>query len=60
MICNTGGVAAIVDYISDSRGAARLPGIMTLGYIAAFEESLAMGVIASKGIAPLKDALIRE
>ena len=25
-----------------------------------FDESLAMGVIAAKGIAPLKDALIKE
>jgi hypothetical protein len=31
-----------------------------LGYISAFDESLAMNVIASKGIAPLKDALIKE
>ena len=33
---------------------------MTLGYIRAFEESLAMGVIVSKGTAPLRDALINE
>jgi len=33
---------------------------MTLGYISAFDESLAMAVIISKGIAPLKDALINE
>ena len=33
---------------------------MTLGYISAFDESLAMGVIVSKGIAPLKDSLINE
>mmetsp|Transcript_17153 Transcript_17153/g.8108 ORF Transcript_17153/g.8108 Transcript_17153/m.8108 type:complete len:80 (+) Transcript_17153:953-1192(+) len=33
---------------------------MTLGYISAFDESLAMGVIVSKGISPLKDALINE
>jgi hypothetical protein len=32
----------------------RLPGIITLGYISAFDESLAMSVIACKGIAPLK------
>ena len=37
-----------------------MPGIITLGYISAFDESLAMGVIAAKGIAPLKDALIKE
>ena len=33
---------------------------MTLGYISAFDDSLAMAVIVSKGIAPLKDALINE
>ena len=54
MICNTGGAVAIVDYINETKGNARLPGIITLGYISAFDESLAMGVIAAKGIAPLK------
>ena len=33
---------------------------MTLGYIAKFEDSLARLIIDSKGIAPLKDALISE
>lgn len=60
LIVNAGGAAAIVDYISEARGNARLPGIMTLGYIGAFDESLAMGVIVSKGIPPLKDALRNE
>ncbi len=52
--------AATVDYISESKGNSRLPGIMTLGYISAFDDALAMAVIVSKGIAPLKDALINE
>lgn len=60
MICNAGGSVAIVDYINEAKGSARLPGIITLGYISAFDESLAMGVIIAKGIAPLKDALINE
>lgn len=51
---------AIVDYINEVKGNARLPGIITLGYISAYEESLAMAVIAAKGIVPLKDALIKE
>lgn len=51
---------AIVDYINEARDQARLPGIITLGYISAFDESLAMSVISAKGIAPLKDALINE
>merc|ERR1719272_1999059 len=60
LIVNAGGVAAMVDYITEARGNGRLPGIMTLGYISAFDDSLAMAVIVSKGIAPLKDALINE
>jgi len=32
LICNAGGAAALVDYITESKGNARLPGIMTLGY----------------------------
>merc|ERR1711916_253474 len=35
-------------------------GIMTLGYISAFSETLAMGVIVAKGVSPLLDALVRE
>lgn len=60
LICNAGGAVAIVDFITEAKGNARLPGIITLGYISAFDESLAMSVISSKGIAPLKDALIKE
>ena len=60
LICNAGGATAIVEYITEAKGNARLPGIITLGYISAFDESLALSVIASKGIAPLKDALIKE
>merc|ERR1712127_293118 len=60
LIVNSGGVAAMVDYITEARGNNRLPGIMTLGYIAAFSETLALAVVVSKGIPPLKDALINE
>ena len=48
LIVNAGGVAAIVDYIGESKGNVRLPGIMTLGFIAAHSENLAMAVIVSK------------
>lgn len=37
------------------QGNAKLPGIMAVGYIAAFSETLALAVIVSKGVAPLKD-----
>ncbi|KAF4652621.1 Sperm-associated antigen 6 [Perkinsus olseni] len=60
LIVNAGGVAAVVDYITEARGNNRLPGIMSLGFIAAFSETLALAVIVSKGIPPLKDALINE
>jgi hypothetical protein len=86
LIVNSGGVTALVDYVNDTKGNARLPGmpleprpfpcpaarslalwltcefagIMTLGYISAFSETLAMGVIVAKGVAPLLDAFVRE
>ena len=60
LIVNSGGIAAVVDYVNDSKGNARLPGIMTLGYIAAFSETLALSVIVAKGVPPLAQALITE
>lgn len=48
MIVNAGGVAAVIDFLGDSRGNVRLPGIMMLGYVAAHSENLAMAVIVSK------------
>ena len=48
LIVNAGGVAALVDYIGESKGNVRLPGIMTVGFIAAHSENLAMAVIVSK------------
>jgi 3-methyladenine DNA glycosylase AlkD len=60
LIVNSGGAAALVDYISEAHGNNKLPGIMAIGYIAAFSETLALAAIVSKGIAPLKEALISE
>ena len=48
LIVNAGGVAAMVDYVSETCGNVRLPGIMMLGYVAAHSENLAMAVIVSK------------
>ena len=48
LITNAGGVGAVVDYIKESKGNVRLPGIMMLGYVAAHSETLAMSVIVSK------------
>ena len=60
LIVNAGGGNALVDYISKSRGNERLPGIMALGYISAFSETLALAIIVQQGITPLKDALVSE
>jgi 3-methyladenine DNA glycosylase AlkD len=60
LIVNAGGAAALVDYVKASRGNARLPGIMALGFISAFSETLALAVIVSKGVTPLKHALMDE
>merc|ERR1711939_625998 len=60
LIVNAGGVGAMVDYVTEARGNARLPGIMTLGYVSAFSETLALAVIVSKGIPPLVNALVTE
>ena len=60
LIVNSGGAAALVEYVSETKGHARLPGIMALGFIAAFSETLALAVVVSKGVTPLKDALITE
>lgn len=60
LIVNSGGAAAIVDYINDVEGNNKLPGIMALGYIAAFSETLSLAIIVSKGLYPLKDAIIKE
>lgn len=48
-----GGVASLVDYVAEASGNNRLPGIMALGYIAAFSETLALSVIAEKALPPL-------
>ncbi|EPY36710.1 axoneme central apparatus protein [Angomonas deanei] len=60
LVVNAGGVGALVDYTSDTKGSTRLPGIMTLGYISAFSETLALAVIVSHGVPPLADALEKE
>ena len=60
LIVNSGGAAALVDYVSEAQGNAKLPGIMAVGYIAAFSETLALAIIVSKGVAPLKEALVVE
>eukprot|EP00611_Tribonema_gayanum_P016699 TRINITY_DN290_c0_g1_i1.p2 TRINITY_DN290_c0_g1~~TRINITY_DN290_c0_g1_i1.p2 ORF type:complete len:240 (+),score=113.53 TRINITY_DN290_c0_g1_i1:1170-1889(+) len=60
LVVNAGGAAALVDYAAEARGAARLPGVMALGYVAAFSERLALAVIVARAVQPLKEVLVAE
>jgi 3-methyladenine DNA glycosylase AlkD len=60
LVVNSGGAAALVDFVRETAGNLRLPGIMALGYIAAFSETMALAVIVHKGVTVIKDALISE
>ena len=59
-MCTAGAPAALVEYITNVKGDPRLYGILSLGFIAAFKEELAMNVINAKAIPQLKDALQNE
>lgn len=54
LVVGAGGVGALVDYVGATKGNTRLPGIMALGYIAAFSETLGLSVIAEKGLVSIK------
>lgn len=43
-----------------TRGPSRLPGVMALGFIASFSETLALGIIVAKGVTPLVSCLVSE
>jgi sperm-associated antigen 6 len=60
LIVNTGGHGALIDYITDIKGDARVAGITALGYIGTFSETLALAIIVGQGLVPLKDALVNE
>lgn len=60
LVVGNGGVASLVDYVAESSGNNRLPGIMALGYIAAFSETLALSVVAEKALPPLVQAINEE
>ena len=59
-ICDAGGPAIIVEFITNIKGDPRLYGILSLGFIAAFKDDLAMSVIQAKAIPQLRDALQNE
>ncbi|CAM9784278.1 sperm-associated antigen 6 [Lethenteron reissneri] len=60
LLVNNGALAAIVDYVGDSMGSVRLPGIMSLGYISAHGETLALTIITAKAVPQLALILVDE
>ncbi|XP_012719396.2 sperm-associated antigen 6 [Fundulus heteroclitus] len=60
LIVNCGGLSKVIDYLGESRGQLRLPGIMMLGYVAVHGEGLAMAVILCKGVPQLALCLSEE
>ena len=59
-IVSAGGPEILVDFITNIKGEPRLYGILSLGFIAAFKDDLAMAVIHAKAIPQLRDALQNE
>lgn len=57
LFVKAGGVPSIVDFTTEIEGNDKLPGIMTLGFISTFSETLATSVIKQLGIPPLGLAL---
>lgn len=51
---------AEIGSVQESGGAARLPGVMALGYIGAFSETLALAVVSERALMPLVAALKDE
>eukprot|EP00761_Pharyngomonas_kirbyi_P012960 gb/GECH01012987.1/.p1 GENE.gb/GECH01012987.1/~~gb/GECH01012987.1/.p1 ORF type:complete len:506 (+),score=126.62 gb/GECH01012987.1/:1-1518(+) len=60
LVVSAGGLGPLIDYVGTTSGNARLPGIMTLGFIAAFSETLALSVVTENAIPPLTDSLVNE
>lgn len=56
LVVNTGGIAALIEVITTTQSA-RLPAIMSLGYIAGHSDQLAMAIIGSKGVTQLSTLL---
>jgi len=59
-IVNAGGPPILVEFITNVKGEARLYGILTLGYMAAYKEEFSFAVIKAKAINQLRDALQHE
>jgi hypothetical protein len=58
IVVSAGGLPAIVSYISiDAEEDAKLPGIMSLGFISAFDETFAASVIKARAVEPIGNIL---
>lgn len=49
----------MIDFLNDNKDIVRLPGIVALGYVGAYNEKSALAIIEGKGVLPLKDSLIQ-
>ncbi|MGL4948658.1 MAG: hypothetical protein ACRC42_04780, partial [Mycoplasma sp.] len=56
-ICGAGGPHVLVDYVSNSEGDSRLYGILSLAYMSAYKEDMALQIISAKALEVLKLAL---
>ena len=57
MVVSQGGVGAHVEFIVDAEYVDSLSGVMALGYLAAYSETLALAVIKSEAVSPLYSIL---
>nr|CAD7403186.1 unnamed protein product [Timema cristinae] len=60
LVVNTGGIGALIQLVSTTKSETRLPGIMSLGHMAAHSEQLAMAIIESEGVPVLALVLSTE
>ncbi len=47
---DAGGITAVIDFLNENKDAARLPGIVSLGYTGAYSQKSATAIIEGKGI----------
>ncbi len=50
----SGGITAMIEFLNENKDVSRLPGIVTLGYVGAYNEKSASSIIDAKGIQVLK------
>lgn len=57
LVVSQGGVGALVEFIIDAEHIDSLSGVMALGYLAAYSETLASAVIKSQAVSPVYSIL---